>query len=153
MRKNYSLRLLLLLFFVAFNFGFAIADTCLVIEMKSGATHSFVLEEQPTITFEGTKLCIVAPSAETRLNITDVERFHFEEATDAVIMPAKVGSTFRYINGMLTVMGSEGPVSVVDAAGRLVYSASGNEVSVDMNAQPDGVYIVNMGKRSVKIKK
>lgn len=153
MRKIYTLRHLLIMLLIACGTSMAFADTSLVVNMKSGAKHTYVLSDKPKITFEGTELSIVAPSAQTTLSLADVEKFYFDDTATGISTPAKGNSTFRYVDGELTVMGAEGTVTIVDSTGRTVYSSRGETVNFDMNTQPAGVYIVNMGKRSVKIMK
>lgn len=152
MKKNFTLRGLLTTILLSVG-ALAMAQSCLVVQLKDGSAHYYVLAEQPKITFQGTTLDIAAAEAQTQIDLVEVQDFHFTDQPDGIANIKGGDTRFSYLNNVVRVSGVDG-ISIYDTAGNLITSAkgSGSETVIDLNSQPAGTYIVRMGSRSVKVR-
>ena len=130
------------------------AQHALVVQMRSGETHSFVLSEQPRLTFESDVMCVASRGAETRLAMAEIENFHFADQSAAIPAVASDETRFTFIGGQVAVEGCRGPIVMTDAAGRQIHAVSATSdgsCRFDLSVQPAGTYLLRMGRQSVKI--
>lgn len=124
------------------------AESSLVLELRDGTTHSYVLSEQPRVSFADGSLVMTATGAETRYAISEVENFHFADVSALPVVSAEAWRV-RCVGGVLTVEGYIGEVVVTDVSGRIVYQ--GKAGSIDLGQQPRGTYLVRVGRQMVKL--
>lgn len=129
------------------------ATICLVVKTTEGTTTSFVLADQPKLTFPDGKLIVTATEATTEFALADVDRFYFEDIDESV-KPAKKETRITYLDGVAVVEGVKGSVQVVDAQGRLVATAKAGHdrtARIDLNDAEAGTYILQAGDQTVKL--
>lgn len=142
----------LLLFVGLMGWLSARAESCLVLLMRDGQTHSYVLSQQPRMTFGEGTLTMTAAEAEATFLLADVENFHFVDQEAAIRQVKAEGHCFGYVNGMLTVQGHEGAVMLTDLKGVLLASTpAGQPFAYDLKSQPKGTYVLRIGKQSIKL--
>ena len=62
----------------------ASAQSALVIELRDGSNATFLLAENPRVTFSGEQLSIVSSSAAMEFNRSDVKNWHFADTPSSV---------------------------------------------------------------------
>ena len=133
----------------------ASAQNALVLETNDGKTYSYVLAEKPRLTFNETEMLIASADASASFTRTDIKNFRFEEVEVDAIRDVKTdGQRMSYLHGVVTVDGTD-KVILYDISGRQILSkraADGESVTIDLNNQPSGTYIVRSGKQSLKVK-
>ena len=60
------------------------AQSALVIELRDGSNATFLLAENPRVTFSGEQLSIVSSSAAMEFNRSDVKNWHFADTPSSV---------------------------------------------------------------------
>lgn len=132
------------------------AQTCLVLQLRDGSKQSFVLEEKPEVTFGNQKVRVSTAKVETAVAMTEVQDFHFAEAESGI--PAMMADECRmsYAAGVVTLCGYEGTVTLTDVDGRRLRSVqakAGQSVTLDLSQEAGRVFLLQMGRRSVKLMK
>ncbi len=128
------------------------AESCLVLQMRSGQLYSYVLNQQPVITFGDGTVTMKSAGAEATFELTDIENFHFTDTESAIRAVSSVETRFTYLNGIVTVEGSEGLVVMTDVAGRLLSgNINGQTCTFDLSHQPQGTYLLRMGQQSIRL--
>lgn len=130
------------------------AQSGLVLETNDGKTYSYVLAEQPRITFNETDLIITAADADASFPRSDIKNFRFEDiALDIRDVTNGKSQKMTYLNGVVTIDAASN-VALYDISGKLLMNkkANGESVTIDLNSQPSGTYIVRSGKQSLKVK-
>lgn len=142
MKKSIILPLMLLL-----GVSAAKADTILQLSMADGSTPSYLLSEQPRVTFTADGMNIATPSASIEHKRADVLRMNFtDDPTSIESILAGAQPTLSFTHGQLSAPGLE--ISLYDLQGALVARAAD---SVDVTALPQGIYVVRAGALSMKI--
>ena len=157
MKKNASKLIALTLVFML-GVSSVFADSCLVLKMKSGETTSFILADQPHITFPNGQFIIKTAKAEATFALKDVERFYFADIDLGIEAVGAQELRFTYLNGIVTVEGVAGSVCVIDTFGRIIKTVNPDaqdRVVIDMSAavQAEGVYLIKVGERSIKVRR
>ena len=146
---------LLGLIFVSVTGGIDVfAQNALVLETNDGETFSYVLANKPQLTFNATEMLISSDDASASFTRTDIKNFRFEEVANAIKDVKADGQRMSYLHGVVTVDGTD-KVILYDISGRQILSkraADGESVTIDLNNQPSGTYIVRSGKQSLKVK-
>lgn len=146
---------LLGLLFVSVTGGIDVfAQNALVLETNDGETYSYVLANKPQLTFNATEMLISSDDASASFTRTDIKNFRFEEVANAIKDVKADGQRMSYLHGVVTVDGTD-KVILYDISGRQILSkraADGESVTIDLNNQPSGTYIVRSGKQSLKVK-
>lgn len=101
------------------------AETCVIVEFKSGETLALALTDKPKAQFEANDLVLSSETFEGRYTTTDIKRFYFDE----VVVGIKVIEAADNL--------SEG--EIYDANGRKVANYKG---TIDSTTLPMGVYVV-----------
>ncbi len=133
----------------------ASAQNALVLETNDGKTYSYVLAKKPQLTFNATEMLITSADASASFTRTDIKNFHFEEVADAIKSAKADSQRMSYLHGVVTVDGAEN-VILYDISGRQIMTkraANGESVTIDLNSQPQGTYIVRSGKQSLKVQR
>lgn len=152
-RKFYTMFVLLILSVVGCLT--ASAQNALVLETNDGKTYSYVLAEKPRLTFNETEMLIASADASASFTRTDIKNFRFEDVADAIKDVKADGQRMSYLHGVVTVDGTD-KVILYDISGRQIMAkkAAGNgSVTIDLNNQPSGTYIVRSGKQSLKVQR
>lgn len=120
---------------------------CLVVHMLDGKSVSYVLEDQPKVTFVEDKLHIEANAVSDDLVLADVAKFTFEKLSGVEEITA---GNFRItVNNDLVRLEGGTPgaiVNIVDLQGRLNISTSLDEqgsVTILLADLSTGVYVVS----------
>lgn len=127
------------------------AETTLVVELTTGQTASYVLQDKPVLTMEGTLLKITTETVQTNYERSLVKRFYFtgdftdvKEALKETLVYKQTDADHLEISGL-----SQGDrITICDMAGRQCGSISrtGNTAVVSLSGQQRGVYLIRVGK-------
>ena len=127
------------------------AETTLVVELTTGQTANYVLQDKPVLTIEGTLLRIKTESVQTDYERSQVKRFYFtgdhtglkETLKDALVYK-QTDADHLEISGL----SQSDRITVCDMAGRQCgsISRSGDTATISLSGQQRGVYLVRVGK-------
>lgn len=113
------------------------------------------LSEYPTVTFNEGKLNI--SSNNLSCEISDIKKWTFNQGVPTEISSEKTASSVNYRDNVFTITGiTSDNLNVFDLQGVKQAPAtkfSGNNVIVDFNNLPNGVYIIKIGTQSYKVNK
>ena len=136
------------------------ASNELVIHLKTGTTQRYVLlDEEPTITFEGDNIVVKTSSAEYTYAMDDVTYFNYENSMVTSIDGIGTSSDGMQINGdyiafsglpagcKIIVYGTGGQVCLTETADK-----DGN-ANISMVSLASGIYIISANNISTKITK
>lgn len=137
----------------------AMASNVLVIHLTSGETYRYILlEETPTISFQGDQIVVEASSGDVSFNMQAVTFFNYE-TQDATGIEEEISQEGMQMNGdRLAFNGLPAgcPIYIYGVGGQLYLKmaadADGNAV-VDLTSLNKGVYIVKANEISTKITK
>lgn len=130
------------------------AESCLVLQMRDGNQHLFVLSQQPRLSFAEGSLIMTSAEAEAAFALSDIENFHFADQDMAIGRVEANDSRFSFVQGQLTIEGFAGLVTICDANGRTVCSMqAGGQTPFGFNLGdcPKGAYMVRFGQHVVKL--
>lgn len=128
------------------------AESCLMLELRDGTTHSYVLSQQPTITFGDGTLVMHAAEAEASFALAEVEKFHFAEQENGIPAIRDDERRFTFVNGVIRIDGVHEAVVLTNLAGQVLSAdTSGQAFSFDLNTQPVGTYLLRIGQQAVKL--
>lgn len=139
----------------------AAASTVLVVQKTDGTTETFLLSEQPVITFGASNFDVATAAASLSIPLSDVEDFHFaDEGTTAIAStPSASGDTrVELLGGNAVRISGEGSksVAVYDLSGKAApaqISTTGDAATVSLGNMPNGIYIIKYGNNSIKVSK
>lgn len=142
-----------LLCLVCCLFGTMQAETALILQHNDGQQHTYLLSEQPRLTFASHTLSITSPQAQATFDLTDIQKFYFEEVdpgSDPLISSER---RFAFLDGQLSIDGMQGTILLTDVSGHTLYhtQSQGQHVSIDLRQYPQGVYILRLGDQSIKL--
>lgn len=121
----------------------------LVVELKSGIHITLPITERPKITFDGTMMSI----GNGDYQIENVRKWMVgdpEEIAQSVEI-VKTQDAIRYNDGVL-IVGADKNVHICNAAG-VEMPVSVRNGQVDMRALPADIYLIRVGKETLKIRK
>lgn len=127
------------------------AETTLVVELTTGQTASYVLQDKPVLTIEDTLLKIKTETVQTDYERSLVKRFYFtgdftglKETTKVALVYKQTDADHLEISGL----SQSDRITVCDMAGRQCgsISHSGNTAIVSLSGQQRGVYLIRVGK-------
>lgn len=75
----------------------AYAQKQLVVELKDGGTVTYILSDEPVVTFQDSKVCVKSEKAQAEYERSQVSRFYFEETATGV-ENVKDGLRFEYVS-------------------------------------------------------
>lgn len=146
--------LLWALVWVCLNMNAAVSY--MVIEQKSGRKYSFLLQDNPVITYEDGYL-VVDSGMSTYYAIRDIKNYHFS-ASDETSVEEISSNNIRITNlddATLSIENGEpgGNVTLSNVNGILYSTATidGNKSAQISLPSAQGVYILSIGKQSFKI--
>lgn len=127
----------------------------MTVEQKSGAKYSFLLKDNPVVTYQGGEL-VVNGSASTSYALDGVKNYHFTE-TDQTGVETSGADMLRITTGENTVHVENAPagakVALVNAGGATVAVATSEQNGTATISLPSakGVYVLMVGKQSFKL--
>lgn len=131
----------------------------LVIELVSGETATFILKEQPKLTFSGGELIIKSGECETSYKVSDLQRYTFKFAeSSGITQSADKSQTITQTAGHIRLDGlsPDTQIKTFSVNGILVATDaadSNGSATISVSNLPKGVYIIKYGDKSTKIKK
>lgn len=139
----------------------AFADKGVQVICVDGTVHEVVLKDVERIDISAGKVTVHSASDEPCAHdISDIERIAIGtevSAVDDILAPDETAVWPTLVTSTVNITGApEGtPVNVVSLSGAIVTSAvsNGSNLSLDLSAAAPGIYIVSVGKNSVKISK
>lgn len=126
------------------------AGTAFVVVLNNGNTASFLLQEDPVMTFEGSKLIITTGTVHTDFERADIKEFTFTgNSTDVKAVPQK-NLVYKQTDAEhLEISGLDAgtTVSIYDMAGQQVGSVSrmGDKAVVSLSGKQKGIYLIQVG--------
>lgn len=145
-------KVLLLLSFCLTCLLSAQAETCLMLQMRDGQTHSYVLSQQPVLTFSEGAMTLKTSEAEASFLLTEIENYHFAQEETELRTMSTNERRFSYIGGIVKVEGGQDPVLLSDLNGRILHTAQrGETFSFDLHRQQQGTYLLRIGSLSIKL--
>ncbi len=155
------LKILLALTMLVFSTPRTSAQTnrMLVLELFAGTTNSFLLAEEPVITFSDGYIDVSSESTSVYYKLSEVANYHFEDASTGIkaveadeIRVVSINADKVSIEGL----DGNGVVRVFDTTGMQMPVAAthnGTYTEVSIGTLPAGVYIIKAGNQSLKIRK
>lgn len=131
-----------------------LAESCLVVLMRDGSQHAYVLSQQPRLSFADGQLALASADAEASFPLSDIENFHFADVETSVPAINPDECRLAYIGGRLTITGLTGRLTIHDLTGRLVYevtSTTAAPVGYELGQCPKGAYIVRYGRQVITL--
>lgn len=144
------LKRLLLTFLVFASLGASAELDTMRITLTNGTTHLFCLYDKPTSWFEGTDFCTSADADVVRVPSCEVKDITFFDDPNFVSIDSpKSDPTAISIEGRtLYIHGYDGLAHVHSISGVTLASGTG---LIDLASLQPGVYILNLGEKSLKI--
>ena len=134
----------------------------LIVEFSDGSKSSFVLAEQPVLTFAEHKMRIGLAENSIAFELTDVARFYFDEnAVPTSLEDRQEEKAFKVCcqnnekviienlceNGRVSLSGIDGKHYQANV------STEGNQTVISLTSLPKGVFIIQINNQSIKILK
>lgn len=126
----------------------------MTIEQKSGEKYSFLLDENPEITYSEGNL-IVNGSEITSYAISSVKNYHFSETSS---VDTKISNELRIINldeSTVEVQNANASAKVMlaNVNGAIVFETKTNAEGTAIVVLPEqkGVYVLSVGAHSIKV--
>ncbi len=114
---------------------------------------SFELATIQKITFEDGKVVITTSNGVTQLPQSEMEKMYFSATATAIESMALESDDLKMKDGTLNVNG-KGLLHIYNSAGLLVQMANvDGQTNISLKNLPKGVYIVNLGKQTIKVSK
>lgn len=135
------------------------AQKTLVVELTTGQTASYLLQEKPVLTMKGTQLHIATATIQTDYERGEVKQFFFTgESTDVREVPKEALQFKQTDTDHLEICGllKNADITVCDLSGRKSGSVTRTENTavVSLRGCHNGIYLVKVGKcQTIKIVK
>lgn len=131
-------------------------QTALKLVMNNGTTASFLLSEQPVLSFESHLLVVSSNTVSASYQLSDVKEYYFVELGNSVEELQKDEVRFvRQSNDEVIIYGlSPSVVCVYDLSGRrrpVSIQQQGNAVVVSLQQLQAATYIIHLNQQSIKI--
>lgn len=131
------------------------AQKQLVVELKEGGMVTYVLSDEPVVTFLDSKVCVKSQKAEAGYERASVARFYFQDASTEVEI-IKGNLRIEYLTDQVVIYGTT-EAKVYDTAGRQLapeITKSDDAITISLESLPEGMYIISIPNHpSVKIQK
>lgn len=137
--------LLMLTAFLAMGFMHGKAEVQLKLSLTDGTSRTFLLSENPVVTFPENQLKVTTPELTFSCDRAEVQSVTFgspSSVTDHLVSAGK----FSYLNGVIVCEGSS--IEVYDLSGRMCTTARD---SLSTDSLRPGMYIVRTNQLVVKI--
>ena len=143
---------MLLLFVVAT----ASAQSALVVELRDGSNTTFLLAENPRVTFAGEQLSIVSSSATMEFNRSDVKNWHFVD-TPSSVENITAESKAKLEGNALLISGITDDTAIVlysvDGVAVKHSAVTGGTCTISLDDIQAGIYIVKFNNTTFKFLK
>lgn len=137
----------LILLAVALSGTFAKADSfALKVNLYGSTSAMYVLDSKPVITYSDNNIIIKNQSFEDTYSFSEVKSFTFVENPASGIEKIMDNITFEFRNNIFTCESHY--IRVFNLSGHVV--SEGNS-SVSLEALADGLYIISVGNRTIKV--
>ena len=159
MMKRVKLRALLALIAIFLPQSHLRAGSVLVMELTTGQTEKFVLQDKPELTMTGTKVTIKSLTLQTSYERSNVSKFYFVDATAIKEIRENTVTYRQTAQNQLTVSGltAQDVIIVSSLAGHVISDCverTDDEAIIELNGCPKGIYIIKIGhKQTIKIAK
>lgn len=132
----------------------------LVIQMTTGETATFVLDERPKITFTPGNLVITSATYTTEYPLADLQHYTFKQVLASNIAQPETGGqpTIEQADGQIILgnLPSGTTVTVYSIGGMAISTLTATDdgrATISSAALAPGVYIIKYGDKSLKIRK
>ena len=122
--------------------------------ISNGAGESIELSTVQKLTFTDTQVIVHTEAGEMAFPLTEMEKMTFTVSANAIdVLPLQTES-LQFMQGQLVTNG-KGILRIYNANGVLMQIAAVNsdKAVVKLDNLPSGMYIVNLGKQTIKISK
>lgn len=130
------------------------------VHMMDGNQIQFLLTDEPVTTFENGNLVITTNQGVYSYPLAQMKKYTHEGLPEGIDLPTVAPGDIlvRQNNEMMLIDGlpDNTPVEVYSADGKLILSQrsiAGQSTLLNLVAQPQGTYVVNVGKTSFKFVK
>lgn len=145
------MRFIALIIFSCISFVVIAAET-LTLELTSGKTHSYALENKPIITFSDNELIIKTNSTETSYQLGDVSKYYFVD-DETNLNPLNEDFHFKYFDNVIEVSGCHF-IQIISISGELKYSSEVfGATNISLNDYMNGIYVIKTDLKTIKILK
>ena len=149
-----------LLSIFAFAGVYAEEQTALILQLNDGTTNTFFLSDKPLVTMPGDSVSVVSNHVNVSYDRKEVKKFYFTQADpDGIGQIIEDSFVFNFSDdNTIYVQGLKENTSVFITSldgkntAQLKCDASGN-ITILMSDYPDGVYVITIGNKKIKIKK
>lgn len=126
------------------------ANTTLVVELTNGVTASYLLQDKPVLTIEGSRLNIKTEAVQTDYERSMVKRFYFIGELTGVKEASKNALVYRQTDTDHLEISGLAPndrIAIYNTAGVQVGSASrdSDKAIVSLSGLQRGIYLVKIG--------
>lgn len=127
---------------------------CIWVHLKDGSRVAFPFTNKPTITFNGTTMCIATELFE----VTNVKKYTFGTLTDVgTVTDNKQQHVYFKDNTLYITSDQATPIVCYTVDGKLLdirkKRLNEHTVTIDLHEVPTSVIILTVGKESIKISK
>ena len=155
-------KLITLCLFTLFAIG-VFADEGVWVEFLDGTKQGFLFVEKPKITYTAENLVMTTGDVVSdEFPLVGIARLYFADdvvnSIDDLLINAGVHPIIRITSEGVSLFGysSQSAVTVSDASGRLLSShviSSDGSFSVNLSSYHNGIYLIKVGKTTIKIKR
>lgn len=128
----------------------------MTIEQLDGSKFSFLLDENPVVTYEDENL-VVNGSATTSYAISNIKNYHFTEKSESAVRD-QIADMFYVVSideATLKVQNAKASekVSLINVNGVVISVASTDDEGTAIVKLPEqkGVYVLTVGTRAIKV--
>ncbi|MCR5246351.1 MAG: hypothetical protein K6E14_01005 [Paludibacteraceae bacterium] len=128
----------------------------MTIEQLDGSKFSFLLDENPVVTYEGENL-VVNGSATTSYAISNIKNYHFTESNETAVK-GQVADMFCVVGldeATLKVQNAKASekVALINIKGVVISEASTDDEGSTTVKLPEqkGVYVLTVGTKAIKV--
>ena len=138
---------------------FAQEKNALVVKLTDGSTNTFVLSNKPVVTMPGNNV-VISGVASATYSRSEVEKFYFiYDDGSGIESIGKDNIAFYYEDGenvRITGLKDKTTVSVVSLDGKVISTQKSDgvgSVTIYLGKHPKGIYIINFGGKSIKVRR
>lgn len=121
-------------------------NPALKVNLDGGTSATYILASKPVVTYEEGNVTIKTESLEDTYPLAEVKSFAFVNDVTSLASVGDGDVTYRFSNNLFTCEGHD--ISVYDLSGTLV---AGGKNEVSLATFGNGIYVVSVAGRSVKI--
>ena len=121
---------------------------------SNGAEESITLSTVQKITFTDTQVIVHTSEGEMAFPLSEMEKMAFSATADAIDLLPLQTESLQFLQGQLVTTG-KGLLRIYNANGMLMQVAniSQEKAIISLENLPSGMYIVCLGKQSIKLSK